>query len=340
MNISVEDLNGAWAKLESTTSGGREYRALRLCTEGAVAIYAALREVDGLQSIIFEGALSLAPQVRTKFSGEGISFHDYRDHASQTYRLVATLESAAFRELFEVLACDLAQVAESSVQSTNPLDGLRHRIEAWMAFLRRRLAGLSFEEVIGLYGELTFLNFAIGRAGLVRGLSAWQGPNRSLHDFIGDGVAVEIKTILGGSSVIHVSGLGQLDDSGLRCLVVGLYRLVPDLTGQSLRELVRVTRERVAAEGTTCALEELDAKLLAYGYIESMTNETFDARYGVRDSRFLRIADDFPRLIPGAVPLEVRAATYSLDLGPTDRFALTDHDFEVLVRELGGGGRE
>lgn len=329
----------AWADLRTTPPGDREYRALRLRSTGGVAIYAAIRELDGLPSVIFEGALNIAPAARTRFVGEGISFHDDRDHQSRTYRLVATLESDAFEDLFDVLTSNLLQVANADPRPAESLDNLRRRIEAWMTFLRRRSPGLSLEEVVGLYGELTFLGMALTHLSASQSVHSWMGPNRSLHDFMGDAVAVEIKTILGVSPIVHVSGLGQLDDAGLNLLVLGMFRLAQDAGGQSLRELVAATRVRIGSDDRL-VVAEFDAKVLAYGYVEGVASDVLDVRYTVRDRRFLRVAEGFPRLIAGVVPVEVRDAAYSLDLAACEGFALAESEIEACTRGLGDLGRE
>ncbi len=339
MSFSIARLRSAWADLRMTPPGDREYRALRIRSTGGTAIYAAIRELDGSPSVIFEGDLNIAPAARTRFVGEGISFHDDRDRQSRTYRLVATLESDAFEDLFDVLTSNLFQVAEADPRPAESLDNLRRRIEAWMTFLRRRSPGLSLEEVIGLYGELTFLGIALTHLTARQSVHSWMGPNRSLHDFMGDAVAVEVKTILGVSSIVHISGLGQLDDVGLNLLVLAMFRLAQDTGGQSLRELVAATRERIGSDDRLL-VAEFDAKVLAYGYVEGVASDALDVRYTVRDRRFLRVADGFPRLIPGAVPIEVRDAAYSLDLAACDRFALAESEIKTCACGLGDLGRE
>jgi hypothetical protein len=78
-----------------------------------------------------------------------------------------------------------------------------------------RRAALSEEMVVGLIGELRFLNTLLGQAGspAARGLvlETWGGYRRDARDFAAGDLAVEVKTTRGSRSDHRVSGVRQVD---------------------------------------------------------------------------------------------------------------------------------
>jgi hypothetical protein len=71
-------------------------------------------------------------------------------------------------------------------------------------------AGLSAEKEVGLFGELTVLDFLIGKVGAGPAVAAWQGPLSEEHDFVFSDVHLEVKTTSGEQRRHMMHGFTQL----------------------------------------------------------------------------------------------------------------------------------
>jgi hypothetical protein len=107
--------------------------------------------------------------------------------------------------------------------------------------------GLSERDEIGLFGELTFLEFLMDVVGAGPAVAAWQGPRSEEHDFTLEAIHIEVKTTATERREHMIGGLAQLvpvPDVPLSLLSIQITR---DDSGSTLPELVG--RVRHAAGG-------------------------------------------------------------------------------------------
>lgn len=105
----------------------------------------------------------------------------------------------------ELLRRDVVQSLARGFEQTEPL----------IEMALRRIA-LGEEELLGLLGELRFLEALLSIAGSdvsrrVKALEAWKGHERGARDFLVRDRVVEVKTTRGTRSVHRISNLSQVD---------------------------------------------------------------------------------------------------------------------------------
>jgi len=312
-----EELCAKWGQAATSPPASAEWRAVFMSIVAPVRIAAAVREPDERLALLFEALLQDASPRIVRLHTDGISVTDQRRHEEGLFRLAITLEHDALREVFEVLAEDLVEVACGPVSAQSAIAAVTRRLEAWQACLRTRRQRLSREQQIGLLGELAVCRMAMEEIGHLPAVLAWQGPFDGVHDFSRSGIAIEVKTIIGVGSRIRISGLDQLSTGGINLTLARLrFRETPD--GPTLADEVAALRSLLDREAPHVR-PEFDERLLRAGYLDVRRDDDEVVRAVLQDVRGYEVRDGFPRLTPDMVPQGITEASYALDeqmLGP------------------------
>jgi hypothetical protein len=210
------------------------------------------------------------------------------------------------------------EILESIEAGREPKLAIEDVLAEWRWFWAAPSAGLSEEAVIGLFGELWFLEHWLSPLNR-QVVEAWSGPIGDRHDFKWPGASIEVKATRArsdGSARHRITSLDQLEDPAQGQLYLFSLRAVPDAVGQ--HSLIRsIDRLRAALQSQPAALVAFDERLGRAGYSPALRD-----RYGtllrVQAEELYRVADDFPRLtaasFPNGVPSGVDAISYTLDL--------------------------
>lgn len=197
----------------------------------------------------------------------------------------------------------------------NPETGLTAvvtTLDDWRALLRRTLAGLSREEVIGLIGELEVMQL-LASVDPVAAVSAWTGPSGAVHDFSRQGHDIEVKaTAAVNASTVRISNLDQLDPALSESLQLAVVHLAAGTDAPDVDARI----DSLLALGVP--EDSLEAGLSDMGYFRGMdlSVPTRYSRRGIRwwnvDSRFpgLRASDIEPSRLMG-----ITGVSYDLLLG-------------------------
>lgn len=238
---------------------------------------------------------------------------------------------------FADLVCDipkLAEVFESLVENLiERLDGcavpmpvVSQTLEEWRALLQKALVDISRETVLGIVGELVVLKVLAERS--TRAITHWSGPSGSVHDFVHDGRAIEVKaTASVDANSVRISNLDQLDPSGVSDLHLAVVHLRESAEAFSIDER--------AAELVDMGIPalELEQALGLLGYIRGMS-DTVATRFEVRSTRWWSVSDGFPGLRSSdIVPSRLRAVghvSYDLLL-PGVPSAMTDNQVDSML---------
>lgn len=306
----------AWSSLrgDDPTLG---WQAISLPPAGPIGIQAGRRSPDNAEAILLTfPAGSVKPAERLP-EGQGFSVERVDSDGGDKLRLALTRKAAGSAEFFALMACDVVGALDESASSGEPeaklLRTLLGRVGAWQEFMRKGSQSLSAEAEIGLFGELTLLRTIID-AGVppAVAIDSWFGPLDGVRDFeIGTG-AIEVKATLSKTGFpARIFSLEQLDDSARQPLFLAAVRLRQVEAGQSLPELVAEMRDVAAGEAEAVRL--LSERLIAAGYFDGNA-DCYRRRFSHDAPRVLEVKDDFPRLVPGNVPLGVTKAAYEIDL--------------------------
>jgi len=231
---------------------------------------------------------------------------------------------------FSVMCYD---IAERSQRGESPEAAAVIVIEClrdWAALLKRRnQKGLSRNQVIGLWGELSSLDalLAARPGNEYQIIQGWGGPNGEQRDIGFNGNRIEIKTQLSTRSIgLRVSSLDQLDDRGDQLKVI-LNRISPSDNGASLADLIETISQRLLASRSAQSEFELKIELAGYNPDLQACHELF-----ALDERIsFTVGENFPRLIPGNVPSGIKSAEYEIAGAAIAQFQIT---WSELVENL------
>lgn len=251
-------------------------------------------------------------------------------------RRTAFLDVGCSREdLYHVFDDALAAMLE--LIERTPDDAVAACIRAWEDW-RRLLQGsaeaLGDNALRGLFAEIVVLERILAARPTSSVSHLWTGPDRAPHDFSLGEDSLEVKALGPRGSSVTIHGLDQLEEPQEGRLFLVLVRLESDENeGCTLPELV----ERVRAVATDRA--GFVAQTTKAGYFEHHADAYRDRRFGVTQTRVLRVSSTFPRIVTSSiaagVPRELRGITYTLDLSSRLPEAISDIEFDEVLRREG-----
>jgi hypothetical protein len=248
---------------------------------------------------------------------------DLRSDEGGEQRLVLTLEEQVDRDLFEGLCNTLAIALTHSTDSESSLAIALAHLRRWKRFLSGSSQRLSPEEVRGLYGEISFLLELLDHGmSDVDAVSAWRGPERSQQDFIFGDSAVEIKSLAGTErSMVRISSEDQLEPLQDK-LYLRIYRLsdLPDAT--NARTLNGIVEAAYAVLADSDAVDALDRKLAAYGYVP--LPEYDKPSFVVSAVLTYHVHGEFPRLVRSGLANGIDRVSYDIRLEAIEPFKRDD----------------
>ena len=218
-------------------------------------------------------------------------------------------------ELFKYMSIDILSLLDKkkSISEIQMLSTLIDRIKTWQNFMESPHGGpMSLERQTGLYGELYFIQKLIELSkSTQRIIESWDGPFRGAQDFIFDNIGFEVKTTTSPAGFnAKIQSLEQLDSQSLKNLYLMALRLVEDSNGINLVYLIDTIRETLKNQG---GLREFNIKLSISGYNDEHADSY---QRPLKESQFtiFQVDNNFPRLIPGNVPAQIRRARYEIEL--------------------------
>lgn len=326
----------AWGEASAVTPGARLWRAVRIQFPGPLTILAAIRESDRSRAVLFETPIENAPPLQGRFEADGISMLEERNYSDRVYRIAVTLERPDLDTIFGIVVADLIEAASPFQTASPAVSALFTRLAAWQAFLRARRSGLGREAVIGLVGELLVLRKIAGVAGWTAGVESWMGPTGGLHDFVRRGTGVEVKTSSGVASLIDISSLDQLDDTGLSTLLLAHVHIAEAAAGYHLPGLISEMTRDLAAASPSCVRAFQDT-LLAAGYADVDSDLYLLRVFQTLSVRCCRIGPSFPRLVRAGAPQGILEASYRLDVRALQPHVLDDATADAIITLMGDG---
>jgi hypothetical protein len=229
-----------------------------------------------------------------------------------------SLEDDDLKDIFYKFCEDIIE----STRSDNSADGFSpiiRRWETWIGFFQKTSLPLSEIEIMGLIGEIHFLqNIMTEKYGLDRAFEAFIGVDKAHKDFEIDDTWYEVKTIHYGVRAVKISSIQQLDSINpgkLEIITVdqGTSGTANNITINSIvdnfKELLNPRQ-----------LLDFDEKLRKANYIK-------DDRYGDYNFIFIRldeytVSDNFPRITSDLLPVGVTKANYEIDISAIQQYKI------------------
>ena len=311
--ISVTD---AWSAIRDDHVSASGWNVRRLNPGGRIKLLAALSMPTDKPALLLEvSATNIAPGTTyPKCIGFVVRPEMVSSGSSGTVRIYLEQGDERFTDLFAILCQDIADHARTAPSESAAFRIVLGRLHTWQRFVTEHgLNRLSEEKQIGLFAELLFLGERLlPKMTALDAFRSWRGPFGEAHDFELPEISVEIKaTGVASPTVIRISNLDQLEPTGNKALFLATMQILEDNeTGRTLPDLIRSTRNMIAAVDSAVTLE-FDAALMEVGYIE-----THASSYGIRRRCFrrrdYRVGDGFPRLVRNNVPPGIADASYTI----------------------------
>jgi hypothetical protein len=201
------------------------------------------------------------------------------------------------------------------IEGRDPAVSVERIIDDMRAALRPLAIDLSAAEQIGLFGELWVLSNVLLPTIGPRVSHLWSGPEGERHDFVGQGVHVEVKTTTRSEPKHEISRLDQLKAPASKRLLFVSVMLERSLGGdETLADRVDEIREKLVSDGR--ALDVFDSRLAQLGWHEGLRQTGALLRFTFRNVHVFEVAGNFPRLPDDYVPpLGVTAIRYRINVG-------------------------
>jgi hypothetical protein len=303
---------------------------------GAPAVFAAI-DNDGHPHLLVEIADTTALPAMRRSRALSVAVETLMVGSNPPRRYLALrCVHAAHDVTFASLAAEIATALVEG--AADPATVVVRTIERWRSFWSADPLGLGPAEVLGLFGELWFLDrwmSPIDRSVI----ESWCGPDRARHDMQWPVFSVEIKTsatVAAGGVAHQIAGLEQLADPVQgRLLLFSLHVADDALARNTLPTLVE--RVRATTVHDPVAAELVDAKLAATGY-----SPAHAARY----TRTLRMVSeglyavegDFPRLTASSfskgLPAGISHVSYTIALAACAKHLLASSPSESVWRHM------
>lgn len=315
--MSAADLEAVWCSVDEPEAVGGLAGKPAPSLDIKLGVLLAL-DSQQLRHILIPAEESDEPPTRPTTKGLEITVDELRvgDRPPRRYFDVACRD-ATMHANFTAVASEILEALE--VEHGDSRAMLERILARWRWFWDAPPAGLTDAEVVGLFGELWFLEFWLEPIDAAV-LRAWTGPLRDRHDFKSSAASVEVKATRArsdGSATHRISALDQLEGPERGQLYLFSLRVSPDpIAAHSLNGSVERIRRTLSAHAEL--LHEFDERVATLGYSPAH-RERYDAPLRVVAEELYRVDTDFPRLtkdsfVGGAVPTGVDGITYSLDL--------------------------
>lgn len=240
----------------------------------------------------------------------------------------------ASRQMFQLVTTEIVKAVRTGIA---PADAVESTLARWRRFWASvPEAGLTLDQIRGLFGELWFLRFWLMPRDVMH-VNHWRGPEGARHDFQWPGHAVESKATNSVRGHVHrINGVDQLTPPDGGTLHVFSLRVRDEPSSMnSLVALIEQVRDAVA--GKPALADRFDLGLARAGYSPAHADRYREPRFFITDERLYRVGDGFPRLSKESfvhgLPPGIERVEYDLNLEAADAFCVSRRP-EELPAEL------
>lgn len=210
------------------------------------------------------------------------------------------------------------------IEGRDPAISVEQIIGDMRAALRPLAPDLSTTVQIGLFGELWVLSKVLIETLGPRACHLWSGPESERHDFVGQGVHVEVKTTIRTEPKHEISRIDQLKAPlGKRLLFVSIMLEKSRGGVETLADRIDEVRKKLGTDGR--ALDVFDSRLAMLGWHEGLRQTGELLKFTFRDVHVFEVAGTFPRLPDDyTAPLGVTGIKYSINVGSLPSLDVTE----------------
>lgn len=259
------------------------------------------------------------------------------DETQEDYvSLILTVIKTDYNEIFEAISDDLYTKLNDLSGTKEIVSTFLNRVRLWQRFFEKQSAeGLSEDAQKGLYGELYFLNnFVLLNHSYEWFLRCWIGSEGRQQDFQFGHLSVEVKTTSAKQhQKLHVASEQQLDETNIKKLY--LFYLSVSLVQNNkntLPAIIKCIRSRLAVDPRS--LDLFNSVLLTRGYLDAHETLYNHTGYSIRDSGFLSVRDDFPRIKESDLRQGVGDVRYTISVDVCAQYRISEKEFLKDLKEV------
>jgi hypothetical protein len=321
-----------WRELEASgppEKGGRLRRRVHAATEPNLRVELILPERR--RTLSLDVAAEAIADLEDLPQARGLAHKMFKDEESGRALLSLELADPAAADIFSVLAQDVADATARAGDDHDAVGIWTSRISRWQRLLRNAIYGLGPELQRGLYAELWVMREVLAPLmGPTAAVLAWQGPSGAPHDYQLEGGSLEVKSCAANEpQVVTINGERQLDETGTNSLHLVHVSLDIHRPGpETLIQIVSSVRGIAAGEAVETVLED---RLLDYGYLDAHESRYRHRGYTVRECRFFRVGEGFPRLVETDLPDGIGGLRYRLAIAACGDFEVERESIESIL---------
>jgi hypothetical protein len=209
-------------------------------------------------------------------------------------------------------------------EGRDPAMSVDRIIDDMRAALRPLVPDLGPSEQVGLFGELWVLSNVLFPTIGSRICHLWSGPDSERHDFVGQGVHVEVKTTTRSEPKHEISRLDQLRAPANKRLLLVSVLVERTLGGdETLADRIDEIREKLSDDGR--AVDVFESRLAQLGWHEGLRQAGSLLRFTFRDVHVFEVTGSFPRLPDDYTPpLGVSGIKYSINVGSLPSLSVSE----------------
>jgi hypothetical protein len=319
MDLSI--LQSMWSRLSAPASSER-IKVLRFSPECLPQLFLGL-DKEGKRCVLLMD--NTAIQIPSN-SHENLSLEYLRD--SNSGYVAIRLDNASFLDLFDdfvaSIYCQLSS-HERTLELSSEFIRIFSRWSSFFDSLESR--NLSFESLMGLMGELTYLGLLLEDTQLGDAddiLRSWVGPYHTRTDFELPGRHVEVKAISNSGKQVTISSEYQLEkEAGLGIELVVVHLEKAPVEGVSIREKIEDLRDvtHQLHGDFSIMLKSLRKLGLSHSNFGEYDNTRF--KFLHKDT-YDAAADGFPKLVRSNIPSSIKSVKYTLKLHELSDYLATE----------------
>lgn len=328
-------INRIWEELENDTSLRAGFLFRRYSASLLQNLFIAMKVPEKLRCI----AVLISKCIKVNLSSFSY-FKDIRievisdEQEHEKNILIVQLFNNQYKDIFSVLCEDLILNISNVEDEEELARELLNRIEKWKSLFDKVTSqGLTYEEQIGLYGELYFMRqFLQSSSVFLNVVNSWIGPEKQIRDFQSGTWSIEVKSTHGNNhQKLYINSERQLDTNNIENLF--LYHISLDVrqqSGETLNQIVDAILEILNSDFVS--LNQFKSKLFNAGYFDQHRHLYETTGYFVRHKVFYQVENDFPRIEERDIRNGVGDVKYSIILSNDLTYIRTEKQiFKIIV---------
>lgn len=227
-----------------------------------------------------------------------------------------SLEDDELKDIFYKFCEDIIESTRLN-QQQNTFTPAIDRWNTWIQFFSKSALPLTENEVLGLIGEIYFLqNVMIQKYGQEIALESYIGTDRAHKDFEVQDTWYEAKSIHNGVRSVKISSIEQLDSNTSGNLVIMTFdQSTPSYDGNiTLNKLISDLRPSLDRKWQLL----FDQKMRKAGYVEDERYDDYNYIFVNQDE--YEVSGAFPKLTKESLPHGITKASYEIDISAIQEF--------------------